>query len=303
MTIIPRIAIMLAACAVVALADEKPQPTDPPADAELQKVVAEIDAAFTAGETDKALKLADDAIAKHPNEAKLYLVRALIHESKRQPVKAAADYDKVLTQPMPDQAKAKIYQRRGVANFKAGQFRKSVADFDAYLKVNPDQTPHHWRRGISHYYAGMFKEGRKQFEAHRTVNPNDVENAVWHYLCTAKAAGVAEADANLIPIQGDRRVPMMTIHALFAGKATEDDVLTKAKEGDLTADRLREQLFYAHLYIGLWHEAHGRAEQARRHIDLAATKYLVDHYMGDVAVVHARRFAEADKKPSDEKRQ
>ena len=50
---------------------------------------------------------------------------------------------------------------------------------------------------------------------------------------------------------------------------------------------LRTRLFYAHLYIGLYHEAHGSGAGAREHILLAAEKYAGDDYMGDVARVHA----------------
>src|SRR6266853_660464 len=59
----------------------------------------------------------------------------------------------------------------------------------------------------------------RQFELHQTVNDNDVENAVWHYLCVARLAGVEKAHASLIRIQRDSRVPMMAVYALFGGKA------------------------------------------------------------------------------------
>ena len=81
---------------------------------------------------------------------------------------------------------------------------------------------------------------------------------------------------------------------LYKGKAGVDDVLAAAKEGNPPPGVLRERLFYAHLYIGLYYEAAGRAKLAREHIALAAEN-RVDHYMGDVARVHRdllpQRFA------------
>jgi len=44
--------------------------------------------------------------------------------------------------------------------------------------------------------------------------------------------------------------------------------------------------FYAHLYVGLFHEAAGRADESLRHIQTAVKKYPSQHYMGDVARVH-----------------
>jgi lipoprotein NlpI len=182
---------------------------------------------------------------------------------------------------------ATAYQKRGEDYFRLGKFKESVADFDKVIALEPDREPFHWQRGISLYYAGEFERGRKQFEKHRTVNPDDVENAAWHYLCIARASGVEKAKQALIPVTGDTRVPMAQVQALFAGKATPDDVLAAAKAGNPGEGALRRRLFYAHLYIGLHHEAAGNAEAAKEHILLAAEKYGADDYMGDVARVHA----------------
>lgn len=252
-------------------------------------LIAQSRAAHARAEPDKALALADQAVAADPANPRPYALRASLAEESRDFAKAAADYGKVL-ELSPGSASA--YQRRGAAYFRSGQVEKSIHDFDQYLKANPDEEPHHWQRGISYYYAGRFEDGRRQFESHKAVNPNDVENAAWHYLCLARAQGVEKAKAALIPIEGDRRVPMMTIHALFAGKAKPEDVLAAAEagEGRLAPAEVDGQRFYAHLYLGLYFEAAGDAEKARRHITLAAEKHPQDHYMGDVARVHLQQF-------------
>jgi lipoprotein NlpI len=170
-----------------------------------------------------------------------------------------------------------------VEHFRVGSFDKSVADFDKFIDLVPQQAPQHWQRGISCYYAGKFAEGRKQFESHQTVNPNDVENAVWHFLCVAKISSAERARASLMEIKGDRRVPMKEIHSLFAGEATADDVLAAAKKAGT-----EEALFYAHLYLGLYYDALGDKPKTREHIFKAARDFKAEHYMGDVARVHAR---------------
>jgi lipoprotein NlpI len=118
------------------------------------------------------------------------------------------------------------------------------------------------------------------------VDTNDVENAVWHYLCNARAAGVEKARAGLLKIGKDRRVPMTEVYALFAGKAKPEDVLTAARAGDPRGEELKRRLFYAHLYLGLYYETEGDKKKAREHITKAADDYRIGHYMGDVAVVH-----------------
>ena len=65
-----------------------------------------------------------------------------------------------------------------------------------------------------------------------------------------------------------------------------------------TSDALRaQQRFYAHLYVGLYHEIAGEPAKARRHI-LRAASVPANHYMGDVARVHAKILlaAEEEKK-------
>ena len=176
--------------------------------------------------------------------------------------------------------------RRGDEHLRAGRFAAAIADFDVFLAARPEAEPHHWRRGIAYYYAGRFDEGMRQFDVHRTVNPADVENAVWHFLCKARRDGSAKARRALLPVGKDGRVPMMTVYELFAGRAEPGDVLRAAE----SATREREDryaLFYAHLYLGLFHEVEGDVDKARHHIGLAAGKHVIGHYMGDIAKVHA----------------
>ena len=180
-------------------------------------------------------------------------------------------------------------QQRGHEHFFAGRFEKAIADYDAYLEAHPNRAPHHWQRGLALYYAGQYDKGVAQFETHQTVNAHDVENAVWHFLCVVrtKDGSVEKARKNFIPITGDTRVPMKQIHALFAGKGSEEDVL-KAAQANAEGLYLRNQLCYAHLYLGLYHEALGNTEKSAAHMKKAATDYKMDHYMGKVAQVHQK---------------
>ena len=240
-------------------------------------------AAFANGSGAEAIMLANQAIAAEPQNPRGYFLRAGFHEENREPAKAIADYDQVIKL---DPRRPDAWQHRGGEHFKLGHIKESIADFDQFITLLPQQAPHHWQRGISLYYAGRFDEGRKQFELHQTVNPNDVENAVWHFLCVARTNGIEKARAALIPIKGDARVPMMEVHALFANKLKPEDVLKAASADNPPPTQLNRQLFYAHLYLGLYFEVLGDDTQAREHIAQAAGQYQTDDYMGDVARVH-----------------
>ena len=201
--------------------------------------------------------------------------------------RAIALYDRLLALA-PKQAE--YYDLRGSQHFMLGHIDESIADFDRFLALRPDQEPWHWKRGISYYYAGRYDDGRRQFEGYQTVDDSDVENAVWRFLCMARDQGLPAARAALLKIKQDRRVPMMEVYALYAGKLAPDSVLKAAQADSPSPDELNARLFYAHLYLGLYYEATGDAANARKHIDIAARQHKIGHYMWNVADVHAKRL-------------
>lgn len=206
---------------------------------------------------------------------------------------------------------AAAYYWRGRAHFCLSRFEASVADFDQYVRRVPAAASRQWERGIACYYAGKYQAGADQFALYQTYHDNDVENSVWRYLCMARieSQGVDKAKAAILPIRNDSRPGMMTIYKLYKGEATEDDVLAAVRNGDPTDRRMSGGLFYARLYLGLYHEAQGNENQARRFIDLAADKHAedaaqdrVNHFMYEVAVVHQRQLkADAEDKNAGDK--
>ncbi len=224
------------------------------------------------------------AIDAEPKNAKAYYVRGRFYAGVRQPQKAVKDLNQALAL---DPAAALAYYHRGEENFKLGRVKESAADFDKFVDLSPDQAPKLWQRGISLYYAGRYEDGQRQFELHQTINSNDVENAVWHFLCLARRAGIDKARAALLKVENDSRVPMMQIYALYAGKGSAEDVMKAATTGKSSPNELNERLFYAHLYLGLYFDVAGNEKMAREHIVQAAELFKVDSYMGDVARIHA----------------
>src|SRR5207249_3593615 len=238
---------------------------------------------FAKGKREEAIELATKAIDAEPKNAKAYYVRGRFYAGVRQPQKAVKDLNQALAL---DPAAALAYYHRGEENFKLGRVKESAADFDKFIDLSPDQAAKLWQRGISLYYAGRYEDGQRQFELHQTINSNDVENAVWHFLCVARRAGIDTARAALLKVESDPRVPMMQIYALYAGKGSAEEVM-KAAAGKASPANLNERMFYAHLYLGLYFDVAGNEKMAREHIGQAAELFKVDSYMGDVARIHA----------------
>jgi lipoprotein NlpI len=248
-----------------------------------EKLIGEAVDAVRAGKTERALELAGQAISKEPNNPKGFLLRARIYSSSRRAKEALPDFDKVIAflPKSPD-----LYEERGSEHFKVGNIKESIADFDKEVALDPKREPSRWKRGISYYYAGKYAEGRKQFEGYQNFDSNDVENAVWRFLCMARESGVGfdKARADILKIGDDRRVPMRQVYDLFAGKAQPEDVLAAAS-APTAVGAGHERLFYAHQYLALYYEAKGDAASAQSHMQKAVEKQI-GHYMWDVAKVH-----------------
>jgi Tol biopolymer transport system component/lipoprotein NlpI len=242
--------------------------------------------ALAKGNHKEALEAAGKAVSQNPEDFQAYLLRGIAHEALQHHDEAITDFNKTIAL---NPKCAEAYDRRGSEQFKLGHIQESLQDFDKFLELRPAAKPGHWKRGISLYYTGRFEEGRKQFEGYQTVDNNDVENAVWRFLCMARESGIEKARSDMLKVGKDRRVPLMEIYALFAGKAKPEDVLTASKKGQPAEKEMQMRMFYAHLYLGLYEEVVGNKKGALDHLQ-AAEQLPIGGYMWDVARVHRARL-------------
>src|ERR1051325_1656419 len=210
-------------------------------------------AALNKKQYDEAIKLATKAIEADPKSAKTFVTRAIIYEAADKYAEGAADLTRALAlEPAP-----LVYDHRGRLHFKAGKIKDAIADFDKYIKLEPKAKISHWQRGIAYYYASRFDDGKKQFEGYQDFDSNDVENAVWRFMCMARKDGIDKARKDMLKIGDDKRVPMREIYDLYKGDLKPADVFTAVKAGEPSKAQLNNRLFYAHLYVGIYHELLG----------------------------------------------
>jgi lipoprotein NlpI len=277
---LPLTGLLLITLTTMTLADE---PTD--------SSLAAARAALANRKYADAARLAEKAVRDAPQDVGARTVLAQAYDGLRDYPKALAIVNDLLRTAPPDEAGPLLL--RGMIYFKMGKVAESVADFEKYAEREPRARPELWQLGIAYYYAGRYADGAKQFQLHKSVNPNDVENAAWHFLCTARAEGLEKARASFMPIDvtADRRVPMAQIYDLFGGKAIPPDVVHAAlppANARLTAAEAVRRRFYANLYIGLYYEAVGDKEKSQEYMTKAAEDApQVGDYMAAVALVHA----------------
>lgn len=191
-----------------------------------------------------------------------------------------------------DTGHAKNFQAamaRGSLLLRAGRPKLALPAFDEAARLRPREVPYMWQRGIAQFYAGEYAAGREQFVVHRDVNANDVENAVWHFLCVAKIDGFDAARKNYLPAPGDPRIPMQQVYDLFAGIATTQDVIDAFSKLPADSPRAASAGFYGELYLGLYEEARGNANESKQWLRKAVARGKT-HYMADVARVHLEQL-------------
>ena len=168
-----------------------------------------------------------------------------------------------------------------------GNIDQAVESFDEIIRLRPDLQPQLWQRGLALYYADEFQKGKAQFETHQEVNSADVENAVWHLLCAAKLEGLESARKKMIPIEGDKRIPMKEIYEVFAGRMKPEKVIEAAAD----SPNIQKALYYGFLYNGLYYEMIGEKEKcidAMEKAEKAKSPMEKDKLMNQVATIHLR---------------
>ena len=242
---------------------------------------------------DEALQRLNKEIAMDPKNVAALSERAGVYEQLEKYSEAIADWTRVIEL---DKRSAPAYQQRGLVQFKAGKIKESIADFDQYIERVPKAKISHWQRGISYYYAGQYDNGRKQFEGYQDFDDSDVENAVWRFMCMVRVDGLAKARKAILKIGDDKRVPMRQVYDLYKGDLKPEDVLERANAGKATPAQRNSQLFYAHLYVGIYYDLLGDKKKAFEHCHKAAEEHRIGHYMWDVARIHRDILAKELKK-------
>ena len=239
--------------------------------------------AFQQGSNQKAADIAAEWLQENDTQDLNALwIHALSLENLEKYAPAINSYRKIVQQ-LPNEPRS--YLSLGAATFKNAEFEPSITAFNQAAELDPSLKAQLWQLGITQYYARQFQDGADLFETHRKVNPNDVENSVWHFLCIAAVQGPEVALRNLIPTAHDSRVPMMDIYDLFRGVGSVGQVIQAAVAASSPVQKNR-QLFYAHLYLGLYFEAWGDAQQSTVHIAESVKLKDSSNYMWHVARIH-----------------
>jgi len=189
-----------------------------------------------------------------------------------------------------DQPKAiDAYSRRGDARLFLGDFKGSAEDYEKMIELNPALDVSHWRLGIAYYYLSRFDKAAHQFEIYHNYDNVDRENGIWRFMSQTRLKNMEVARKGLLKYEKTDRPPYPWVYSLYAGDIKPDEVYRRIDEEGFP-DRYKERvLFHAQLYVGIFHELHGRDQEALKHLRTAAANEYgrtTGTYMWQVARVH-----------------
>jgi lipoprotein NlpI len=245
--------------------------------------------AWRAKDTAKALELISTGIKVDPKDSRLWNFRAQMRSLLKSYDEAAQDLSEAIK---IDPKSTFLVMERGMARFQAGKITEALIDFDRANETEPRMEAQNWQRGIALYYLGRYADGRRQFETHHKVNADDVENAVWLFMCIARAENMEAARKAMLPLGKDDRVPMTEIYQYYAGKGTKEEVIKAARADSTEPGGQRRQVFYALFYLAIHDDLEGKRADAIDKLEQAVTLGEPGDYMASVAAIHLKRLKE-----------
>jgi TonB family protein len=102
----------------------------------------------------KALAALSRDIETHPENARAYAKRGVVHLKLQAYPQAIQDFDAAIAKGFPDTAV--LYNQRGLAQFQSGHLREAMHDFTQAIEHNPTLAEAYNNRGIAHRTAGDY---------------------------------------------------------------------------------------------------------------------------------------------------
>jgi len=212
---------------------------------------------------------------------------------------------------------SRSFVSRAMQKFERNDVEGATLDFDALIAKSPGSKPYLWQRGIALYYIDEFREAEKQFREDVKVNPNDTEEAAWAFLSQMRKGGEGDVSSTLnkareefVELAGrDSRKVMGSVLRLYkTGDEEAKKTLESLSKKPADSTQSASDAFYASLYLGLYSEAIGNAEEAKYWMKKAnGTPYgqrASGDFMTSVARVHLarRKWDTIDEDSSDRTR-
>jgi len=207
--------------------------------------------ASTANNPDLAIKHCTAAIDSRTFAgaalAALHFSRGVEWASKGEPDRAIADFEASLKLKPND---AVAHHARAIEFSVKGDYTRAIADFDAAIKIDPKAVGVNFARGRTRFYMNEHALAANDIEAEFKVRPN-IYTALWMYLVRKRAGA---GDAEVLLERETRRLRAgwpSAVVVLYMGSTNIESVTIAASDPDPA--RQRELRCDADFFIAHWH--------------------------------------------------
>ncbi|HEY7610186.1 MAG TPA: tetratricopeptide repeat protein [Alphaproteobacteria bacterium] len=243
-----------------------------------------------AGDWERAIAACSRLVAagtlKSGERAAAHVNRGTLYLLKGDAQRAIKDYDAALKLE-PDDVVA--LNRRGEARSRQADFVGALADYDEAVRLNPRYPLAFRNRARIHFYRGDFAAAAEDFRSAEAIDRGNAYSLLWRYVAEARAGVVDQAGLERGSGQLREGWPKpLVLH--FLGRLPRADVLATAAAD--TAKR-QEQECEAHFFLGQKHILAAAKEAAVAELRQALTQcpgHMVEHH---ATRVELRRFGAA----------
>jgi lipoprotein NlpI len=222
----------------------------------------------------------DSALRLNPSNVLALLARGDLLAAQRDYDKAFAGYNKALAvSANSPQIAALVYTARAMAMAEKGDLKRALDEYDALLKIEPDDPVYLVGRAYTAFAVGNFAEAAAGFGSLLQKKPESFYPVLMRFVARARLGEHDTPELRRNAEALDRNAWPWPLIALFLGEIQPDDLVASIS-GPEQARRTCEIAFFLAEYDLL----HRRRDEAAALMQKAATSCAFDFFERNAAV-------------------
>ncbi|MEO8335550.1 MAG: tetratricopeptide repeat protein [bacterium] len=232
-------------------------------------------ASLRRGDTASGLKQLDDALAADSTSARAHRLRGDIARNRAEYDKALVDYDAAIRFKPDD---AGIFVDRAMVHQAKGDYEPAIQDFDRAVTLRPNYALAFKNRGRTHFYMGHFKEAGEDLGRGAALDSTNAYVAIWQHMAVKRNGGDNTAELTTQLAKTDPAKWPAPVGQFYLGKLTAAQLTAAGEKTDSPAQA--DQRCAVAFYVGesaLWNkqpaDAKKRFEEAVASCPTSFTEY------------------------------
>lgn len=207
-------------------------------------------ASLRRGDTTTGLERLNDALAADSTNARAYRLRGDISRNRGDYDRALQDYA-IAIRLKPDDAG--VFVDRALVHQLKGEYDAAIQDFDRAVALRPDYALALKNRGRTYFYMGTFDKAAEDLRRGAALDSANAYVAIWQHMAVKRSAGDNSAELTSQLAKTNATKWPAPVGQFYLGKLTAEQLMAAAEKTDSPAQA--DQRCAAAFYIGesaLW---------------------------------------------------